>query len=68
MKKTLKNDAERGGITPAAVLLNRLIGPSPAPRMLTPYEINLLRQCVQEVAQVAHEVFMSEGKTPSERP
>ncbi len=68
MKKTLKSGTERGGITPATALLNRLIGPSPAPRMLTPYEIALLRQCVQEVAQVAHEVFMSEGKTPSERP
>ena len=59
MKETLKSGAERGGITPAAALLNRLIGPSPAPRRLTPYEIALLRQCVQEVAEVTHEVLVS---------
>ena len=63
MKKTLKSGAERGGITPAAVLLNRLIGPAPAPRMLTPYEIALLRQCVQEVAEVTHEVLASKDNT-----
>ena len=63
MKKTLKSGAERGGITPAAVLLNRLIGPAPAPRMLTPDEIALLRQCVQEVAEVTHEVLASKDNT-----
>ena len=43
--------------TPSIALLNRRLGISPAPRMLTPYEIDLLRQCVKEVAEVTHEVL-----------
>ena len=30
MKKTRKSDGKSGGVIPASVLLNRLIGPSPA--------------------------------------
>ena len=62
MKKTPKSDEKREGLTPSTALLNRLIGPSPAPRMLTPYEIKLLRQSVKEVAEVAREVFAMQKK------
>ena len=62
MKKTPKNDEKRGGLTPSTALLNRLIGPSPAPRMLTPYEIDLLRQSKKEVDEVAREIFAMQKK------
>ena len=45
--------------TPSIALLNRRLGTSPTPRMLTPSEIELLRQCVREVDQVAREVLAS---------
>ena len=48
---------ENTGVTPSAAELQRLIGPSPAPRMLTPYEIELLRKCAQETAEVMREVL-----------
>ena len=57
MEKTSKNDEKRIGITPSTALLNRALGISPAPRMLTPYEIKLLRQSVQEVVQVVSVVL-----------
>ena len=43
--------------TPSIALLNRRLGTSPAPRMLTPYEIGLLRQSAKEVAEVAGEIL-----------
>ena len=49
--------------TPSITLLNRRLGTSPAPRMLTPSEVDLLRQCVKEAAQVAHEVLASKHGT-----
>ena len=49
--------------TPSIALLNRRLGTSPAPRMLTPYEIDLLRQSAKEVAEVAGEVLASKGGT-----
>ena len=57
MEKAPKNDEKRVGITPSTALLNRRLGISPAPRMLTPYEIQLLRQSVEEVVQVVSEVL-----------
>ena len=53
--QTSKKDGGNG-VTPSTALLNRMIGTSPAPRMLTRYEIQLLRQSKKEMAQVAHEV------------
>ena len=49
--------------TPSIALLNRRLGTSPAPRMLTPYEIDLLRQCGKETAAVTHEVLAREAGT-----
>ena len=49
--------------TPSIASLNRRLGTSPAPRMLTPYEIDLLRQSMKEIAQVTHEVLASKSDT-----
>ena len=49
MKKTLKSNEKSRGVTPASVLLNRLIGPSPAPRMLTPEGMQSARNKSAEV-------------------
>ena len=64
-KMTKVNDAgqpseskdENTGLTPSTVKLKQLIGTSPAYRMLTPEEIEPLRKCVQETAQVVREVL-----------
>ena len=65
------NDAEtatKGGgdsasATPSIAALNRLLGTSPAPRMLTPSEIDLLRRSKAEVIQVTREILAA-GSAP----
>ena len=49
--------------TPSTALLNRKLGISPAPRMLTPSEIDLLRRSAQEIAQSTREILASEENT-----
>ena len=59
-KSTEQTSRSGGGstsVTPSTALLNRRLGTSPAPRMLTPYEIGLLRQSAKEVAEVAGEIL-----------
>jgi hypothetical protein len=49
----LVNDTiKTGSITPSTLLLNQKLGISPAPRMLTKSEIELLRQSKQEIARL----------------
>ncbi len=55
--RTSKRGGAGSSATPSIALLNRRLGTSPAPRMLTPYEIDLLRQCAREASDVAHEVL-----------
>ena len=70
-KMAKSNDTEQpsGGkgentrIPPSVAELQRLIGPSPAPRMLTPYEIELLRKCAEETAEVVREVLARKRDT-----
>ncbi len=65
-KNTCRTSRSGGGSTlaaPSIALLNRKLGTSPAPRMLTPSEIELLRQCVKEVAEVTHAVLASSENT-----
>ena len=50
-------------VTPSIALLNRRLGTSPAPRMLTPYEIDLLRRCVKEAVEVSRAVPASSEAT-----
>ena len=61
-----KGDGGNRSPTPSVVKLNRLIGPSPTPRMLTPYEVELLRKCAEETAEVVREV-LAEKKDASDR-
>ena len=55
--RTSENDDGNTLLTPSTVLLNRIFGTSPVPRMLTPYEIDLLQQSKKEMAQAVHEIF-----------
>ena len=55
--RTSKDDSGNRSLTPSVDKLNRLVGPSPAPRMLTPYEIELLRKAAEEVAEVTRQVL-----------
>lgn len=59
MARTAKDSGGNTSLTPSVALLNQRLGTSPAPRMLEPPEIDLLRRCAEEVAQVAQEVFAS---------
>lgn len=65
--KSTDRTSKRGGgntsATPSIALLNRRLGTSPAPRMLTRYEVDLLRQCAKEAAEVTHEVLANRGDT-----
>ena len=63
MTRTLENRGDSTFFTPSTILLNRKLGTSPTPRMLAPYEINLLQQSKKEMAQVVGEVFASKEKT-----
>ena len=48
---------------PSAVKLKQMIGTSPAYRMLTPGEIELLRKSAEETAQVVGEVLAKKRDT-----
>lgn len=63
IKRTQKDGERNTSLTPATVKLNRLLGKSTVPRMLTPYEIELLRQCVKETVQATREVLERECNT-----
>ena len=43
---------ETGSLTASTALLKRRLGVSPASRMLTPYEIGLLRRSKREMADI----------------
>ena len=57
--QTSRSPGTKISATPSITLLNRRLGTSPTPRMLTPYEIDLLRQCVKEADQVVGEILAS---------
>ena len=59
---------ENTRVPPSVVKLQRLIGPSPAPRMLTPYEIELLRKCAEETAEVVREVLAKQKDASQKKP
>ena len=48
---------------PSAVKLKQMIGTSPAYRMLTPEEVELLRKSAEETAQVVGEVLAKKRDT-----
>lgn len=63
------NDTERSsgsentGLTPSTVKLKRIIGTSISYRMLTPYEIDLLRKSKREIDQVVGEILAEKRDT-----
>lgn len=57
MDKPLSDGDETTSATPSIDLLNRKLGTSPAPRMLTEYENELLRRSAHEISRVTIEVL-----------
>ena len=57
MDATSNNGGRSTSATSSIAALNRRLGTSPAPRMLTRFEIDLLRRSKAEVAQVTREVL-----------
>ncbi len=55
--RTSNSGGENASATPSTALLTRRLGTSPAPRMLTPYEIGLLRRSKKEMAEAVGEVL-----------
>jgi hypothetical protein len=51
MEQSLKPGGQLDSVTPSTRLLNQKLGISPAPRMLTASEIELLRQSKKEIAE-----------------
>ena len=58
-----RNGGVSPSVTPSTALLNRRLGISPAPRMLTRYESDLLRRSKQEIIQVVGEFLASKDST-----
>ena len=54
--RTLEDDGGKRSI-PSAVKLRQILGTSPTPRMLTPYEIELLRKAAKETAEAVREIL-----------
>ena len=52
-----RNGGGNISVTPSTALLNRKLGTSPAPRMLTRSEIDLLRRSAEEIAQATRAIF-----------
>ena len=62
-----RNSNDGGGkfsATPSIALLNRRLGTSPAPRTLTPYEVDLLRRCAREASDVVGEILARKDGAP----
>jgi hypothetical protein len=51
MEQNSKSGGKNDSITPSTRLLNQKLGTLPAPRMLQPSEIALLRRSKQEIAR-----------------
>ena len=56
----LKSGGTSPSVTPSTALLNQMLGTSPAPRMLTPTEIELLQRSKQEVCEHVGELLAKE--------
>lgn len=56
-EQTSRSGGRSASVSPATAALNRKLGTSPAPRMLTQSEFDLLRQSAREIAQTTREVL-----------
>ena len=61
--RTSKSGGRNTSVTPSTASLIRKLGTSPAPRMLTPSEIALLRSSKREMGQEADEVLANKDGT-----
>ena len=59
MEKNLKTGGKKGLVTPSTALLNQRLATFSKPRMLTEYEIKLLRQSKGEIAEAIREMDMA---------
>ena len=59
MEKNLKTGGKKGLVTPSTALLNQRLATFSKPRMLTEYEIKLLRQSKVEIAEAIREMDMA---------
>lgn len=50
MDQSSKHGGTTGSVTPSTASLNQKAATSPGPRMLSEYEISLLRQSAKEIA------------------
>jgi len=57
MEKNLADGGRKGSLTPSTALLNPKPGTYSEPRMLTEFEIKLLRQSKKEIGEVARKRF-----------
>ena len=57
------SESENTGLTPSTVKLKRIMGTSISCRMLTPYEIDLLRKSKREIDQVVGEILAEKRDT-----
>lgn len=55
--RTSKPGGANVSATPSIALLNRRLGIAPTPRMLTRYEIDLLRRSLKEIAKITREIL-----------
>ena len=62
-ERTLRSGGKDTSVTPSTASLNRKLGTSPAPRMLTRSELDLLRQSAREIAQTTREVLANKRNT-----
>ena len=60
-ERSLKLGGESDSVTPSTALLNRRLGTSPAPRTLTPYEVDLLQRSKREVSDRVRETLLSDS-------
>jgi hypothetical protein len=57
MEENLKNGGRKSSVTPSTALLNQRLDTFSKPRMLTEYEIGLLRQSKKEIGEAAKKRF-----------
>jgi len=68
METNSKIGGRKSLVTPSTALLNPKPGTYSGPRMLTEYEIKLLRQSKKEIGEVARKRFRGEAHLPYNQP
>ena len=63
-KPPSERDDEIAGLTPSVAELKRIMGDSPGYRMLTPYEIELLRKSKREISEAVGKILAAKRDAP----